>query len=108
MTGWMRDGRCGAYARDSGQHLVCAKLTDDFLQYSKAKGNDLITPRGPFPGLRSGDRWCLCANRWEQARLAGKAPPVVLEATAAEAVEMTPAGVLKQHAAQQPAQTPVP
>ncbi|MEO0602574.1 MAG: DUF2237 domain-containing protein, partial [Myxococcota bacterium] len=81
LTGWFRDGTCRTDTADRGLHTVCAELTDGFLDYTKARGNDLSTPRGGFPGLKSGDRWCLCAARWEEARRAGVAPPVVLEAT---------------------------
>ena len=81
MTGYYRDGRCKNYPDDAGTHVVCAKLTDDFLQYTKSKGNNLSTPRPGFPGLKAGQNWCLCASRWEEARRAGKAPPVLLSAT---------------------------
>lgn len=82
-TGYTRTGKCEKVQGDSGQHQLCAKVTEEFLQYSKEKGNDLITPRPEmnFPGLEPGDRWCLCTGRWLQALEAGKAPPVVLEAT---------------------------
>ncbi|QSG06166.1 DUF2237 family protein [Halapricum desulfuricans] len=82
-TGYLRDGDCTALQRDPGRHEVCAVVTEEFLQYSKRRGNDLITPRPDldFPGLEPGDRWCLCLPRWEEAREAGVAPPVVLEAT---------------------------
>lgn len=86
MTGWFRDGTCRTDDRDRGVHVVCAQVTDAFLEYSKAQGNDLVTPRGTFGGLKSGDRWCLCAGRWKQAHRAGLAPPVVLEATHAKAL----------------------
>ena len=82
-TGYLRDGDCAALQRDPGRHEVCAVVTEEFLQYSKRQGNDLITPRPDldFPGLEPGDHWCLCLPRWEEAREAGVAPPVVLEAT---------------------------
>ena len=80
-TGFYRDGFCNTGADDAGVHVVCARVTDDFLQFSRAQGNDLITPRGGFPGLKAGDGWCLCASRWREAVDAGVAPPVVLEAT---------------------------
>jgi len=82
-TGYLRDGRCTATQRDPGRHEVCAVVTEEFLQYSKRQGNDLITPRPEldFPGLDPGDHWCLCLPRWEEAREAGVAPPIVLEAT---------------------------
>jgi uncharacterized protein (DUF2237 family) len=83
LTGWLRDGCCRGDPADRGMHLVCALMTADFLRYSRAQGNDLSTPRPEygFPGLKPGDRWCLCALRWKEAYLAGMAPEVVLEAT---------------------------
>ena len=83
MTGFYRTGCCDTGPEDAGSHTVCAVMTAEFLNYSKAAGNDLSTPRPEygFAGLKPGDRWCLCAGRWEQARQAGKAPKVVLEAT---------------------------
>ncbi|MEE2755437.1 MAG: DUF2237 domain-containing protein [Myxococcota bacterium] len=83
MTGWFRDGRCRTDDRDRGRHLVCAQMTTAFLQFTKKRGNDLSTPnpRYRFPGLKPGDRWCLCALRWKEALDANKAPPVVLNAT---------------------------
>jgi uncharacterized protein (DUF2237 family) len=85
MTGWFRDGRCATDEDDRGSHTVCAIVDDAFLSFSRSRGNDLVTPRDGFPGLRAGDRWCLCAARWEEARRAGVAPPVVVEATNAAA-----------------------
>lgn len=67
MTGYMRDGRCNLIEDDKGTHTVCAKVTQRFLEFSKNRGNDLITPRGTFPGLKEGDNWCLCALRWKEA-----------------------------------------
>jgi len=81
MTGYNRDGYCTNMEGDSGTHVVCAKVTNKFLRFTKKKGNNLITPRNEFPGLKSGDKWCLCARRWEEARKAGVAPPVDLNAT---------------------------
>lgn len=83
LTGWLRDGCCNTDAGDHGLHTVCAILTDDFLAFSRAAGNDLSTPRPEygFPGLKAGDQWCLCAARWEEARQAGQAPLVKLAAT---------------------------
>lgn len=83
MTGWLRDGCCRSDPRDRGMHWVCAVMTEEFLAFSREAGNDLSTPRPEFgfPGLRPGDRWCLCARRWQEAWVAGVAPPVVLEAT---------------------------
>ncbi|MEK9851060.1 MAG: DUF2237 domain-containing protein [Candidatus Puniceispirillum sp.] len=82
-TGFFRDGCCNTSPADQGLHTVCAVMTDEFLAYSKAAGNDLSTPvpEFGFPGLKAGDQWCLCAGRWEQARRDGKAPKVRLMAT---------------------------
>jgi hypothetical protein len=80
-TGFYRDGYCNTGADDHGVHVVCAKVTNEFLRFSAAQGNDLMTPRAGFPGLREGDHWCLCAARWQEALEAGVAPPVVVEAT---------------------------
>ena len=82
-TGYLRDGHCRTRPDDLGSHVVCARVTGQFLAFSRAQGNDLVTP-GPaygFPGLRDGDRWCLCAMRWHEAHEAGVAPPVFLQAT---------------------------
>ena len=89
MTGFQRDGCCNTDAEDAGVHTVCAVVTAEFLRFSTGVGNDLVTPRPEFgfPGLRPGDRWCLCASRWVQARRAGVAPPVVLAATHARSLE---------------------
>lgn len=83
LTGFFRDGACRTGPSDSGMHVVCAQVTDDFLRFSASRGNDLMTPMPMyrFPGLKPGDRWCLCALRWREALEAGVAPPVVLEAT---------------------------
>ncbi|MGB6222920.1 DUF2237 family protein [Haloferula sp.] len=83
LTGFMRDGHCRLGPNDHGVHTVCAVMTEDFLKFTKAVGNDLSTPRPEydFPGLKPGDHWCLCAARWQEAFEAGHAPPVVLEAT---------------------------
>ena len=86
MTGWNRDGHCRYRPEDGGKHLVCATMTDDFLKFTKDAGNDLSTPRGSFPGLKSGDNWCICAGRYSAAKANGHAPPVVLEATNKEAL----------------------
>lgn len=89
VTGWFRDGCCETQSADRGRHLVCAIMTEDFLIFSKAKGNDLSTPRPEysFPGLKAGDQWCLCLDRWKEAHVAGSAPLVVLEATHEIALE---------------------
>lgn len=81
QTGFYRDGFCNTGADDAGLHVVCARVTDDFLSFSQSRGNDLVTPRGGFPGLRAGDGWCLCARRWQEAFDAGVAPPVVMAST---------------------------
>jgi uncharacterized protein (DUF2237 family) len=83
ITGFYRDGCCNTGPGDVGTHTVCVILTDEFLEFSRSKGNDLITPRSEFgfPGLKAGDQWCLCALRWEEARHAGKAPRVKLTST---------------------------
>ncbi|MBF2027140.1 MAG: DUF2237 domain-containing protein [Oscillatoriales cyanobacterium C42_A2020_001] len=100
MTGFYRDGVCNTGAGDLGAHVVCAQVTQEFLDYTKAQGNDLSTPAPVFnfPGLKPGDRWCLCASRWKEAFDDGIAPPVVLEATHASALEYVSLDDLKQHA----------
>lgn len=100
VTGFFRDGCCNTDARDHGQHTVCAMMTDEFLQYSRQRGNDLITPRPEFgfPGLKDVDQWCVCAGRWDEARRALVAPPVVLEATHESAAEVVLIDDLKAHA----------
>ena len=99
MTGFYRDGCCNTGPGDVGTHTVCAIMTDDFLEYSKSKGNDLITPRPEFdfPGLKPGDAWCLCALRWEEARQAGCAPRVKLTSTNIKTLEMLEFDDLKAH-----------
>lgn len=89
LTGYYRDGFCSTGESDRGIHVIAAILTDEFLQFSKSKGNDLITPQPQhnFPGLKAGDNWCLCALRWKEALDAGVAPPVILEATHEKALE---------------------
>jgi uncharacterized protein len=101
MTGFFRDGCCRTDASDHGRHLVCAKMTAAFLEFSLHQGNDLITPRPEyqFPGLRAGDRWCVCARRWQEAFEAGVAPPVFLESTHANALHYLRADDLLAHAA---------
>ena len=90
MTGWFRDGCCNTDERDRGLHVVCAEMTAEFLEFSKEQGNDLSTPRPEFnfPGLKAGDKWCLCAARWQEAFEAGAAPQVILEATHEKALEV--------------------
>jgi uncharacterized protein (DUF2237 family) len=101
LTGFFRDGCCHTGPQDAGSHTVCAIMTDEFLAYSQMAGNDLSTPRPEFDfsGLKSGDRWCLCAARWEQARQAGAAPKVVLNATNKAALAILNLDDLKAHAA---------
>ncbi len=100
LTGWHRDGCCRTGAGDHGVHVVCTKVTSGFLEFSRTMGNDLITPRPEFnfPGLKPGDRWCLCASRWQQAFAADKAPDVVLEATHESALEFIDLKSLREHA----------
>ena len=90
LTGFRRTGCCDTGPDDRGVHVVCAQLTAEFLAFSRSRGNDLITPRPEhgFPGLKPGDRWCLCASRWQEALEAGVAPPVVLAATHEAALEL--------------------
>ncbi|MEM0940784.1 MAG: DUF2237 domain-containing protein [Bacteroidota bacterium] len=97
LTGFFRDGCCSTGPLDLGTHTVCAIMTQDFLTYTKSKGNDLSTPRLDynFSGLRPGDRWCLCLSRWQEAHHAGKAPRVVLEATNEKSLEYIPLEILK-------------
>jgi uncharacterized protein (DUF2237 family) len=99
-TGYYRDGRCRTGHEDTGVHVVCARMTREFLEFSAARGNDLITPlpRYGFPGLVPGDRWCLCAARWKEALEAGVAPPVILEATHVGALEYVGLADLVAHA----------
>ena len=88
MTGFYRTGRCDTGPEDFGVHVVCAEVTAEFLAFSRSRGNDLTTPMAGFPGLKPGDRWCLCAARWQEAFDAGVAPPVVLAATHERALEL--------------------
>ena len=100
VTGFYRDGCCSTGDQDRGRHVVCAEVTASFLEFSKRMGNDLSTPRPEFgfPGLKPGDRWCLCADRWQQALEAGAAPRVVLSATHRLALEHVDLADLKRHA----------
>ena len=83
MTGWFRDGSCSTDENDRGRHVICCEMSEDFLAFSKYVGNDLTTPKPDFgfPGLKPGDHWCVCLDRWKQALEAGCAPRVILEAT---------------------------
>jgi uncharacterized protein (DUF2237 family) len=100
LTGWWRDGCCRTDAQDQGSHVVCARVTAQFLAFSRSRGNDLVTPRPEFrfAGLQPGDRWCLCASRWVEALQAGVAPPVVLEATHARVLDFVDLDTLRRHA----------
>lgn len=100
VTGFYRNGRCDTGPGDHGLHVVCALMTDDFLRFSKSRGNDLSTPvpQWGFPGLKEGDRWCLCATRWKEALEAGMAPKVVLEATHISMLEFATLEELQAHA----------
>lgn len=100
VTGFFRDGCCNTGDEDVGNHTVCVVLTDEFLEFSKSRGNDLSTPRPEFdfPGLHAGDRWCLCAARWQEAFLMGKAPRVVLNATNEASLDIVRFDDLKRHA----------
>ena len=100
LTGFYRDGCCTTGEEDRGKHTVCAVMTDDFLTFSASRGNDLSTPMEDFgfPGLKAGDRWCLCALRWKHAQQANVAPKVVMEATNQAVLEVVPIEILKQHA----------
>jgi uncharacterized protein (DUF2237 family) len=99
LTGYFRDGCCNTDASDLGSHLVCVRVSSDFLKFSADKGNDLMTPRPEyrFAGLKPGDRWCLCALRWREALAAGCAPPVVLESTHIRALAFVTAAQLEKH-----------
>lgn len=100
LTGYFRDGCCRTGAGDTGTHVVCARVTEEFLAFSRERGNDLSTPRPEFrfAGLKPGDRWCLCATRWLEAWEAGVAPRVVLEATHERVLDFVALSSLKRHA----------
>jgi uncharacterized protein len=98
LTGWYRNGCCDTGGDDLGVHVVCAEVTEEFLAFSREAGNDLSTPRPGFEGLQPGDRWCLCASRWQEALDAGAAPPVVLEATHLQALEWVRLDDLRRYA----------
>jgi uncharacterized protein (DUF2237 family) len=100
ITGFLRDGCCNTGPEDVGLHVVCAEMTTEFLAFSLAAGNDLSTPRPEygFAGLKPGDRWCLCAARWEEARRHGVAPPAILESTHVAALEVCALSDLREHA----------
>lgn len=100
ITGFYRDGCCNTGPEDRGRHVICVRITAEFLAFSRARGNDLSTPRPEFgfEGLREGDRWCLCAERWKEAWEAGAAPKVILASTHLSALRIVPLDVLEQHA----------
>lgn len=100
MTGFYRTGCCDTGREDVGLHIVCTQVTAEFLEFSKSVGNDLSTPvpEYGFPGLKPGNRWCLCALRWKEAWQAGQAPPVVLDATHISTLEFIDLEVLQAHA----------
>jgi len=102
MTGFARDGVCHTGPQDIGSHTVCAQMTEAFLDYSMQRGNDLVTPvpEYDFPGLKAGDRWCVCAARWLEAAEAGVAPPVILDATHERALRKLSLADLQYHALQ--------
>ncbi len=99
-TGFFRDGCCNTSDQDVGSHTVCVEVTREFLEFSRFRGNDLSTPmpQFEFPGLRPGDRWCLCAARWLEAHEAGMAPRVVLQGTHRRALEIVPLQLLRSFA----------
>lgn len=101
LTGFYRDGCCNTDALDPGTHVVCARMTREFLDFSLAQGNDLITPRPEyrFAGLKPGDRWCLCVLRWREALSEGVAPPVYLNSTHSQALQKLSLDQLQAHAA---------
>jgi uncharacterized protein (DUF2237 family) len=100
LTGYFRDGCCNTSDEDAGSHTLCVLVTADFLEFSKARGNDLTTPHPEydFPGLQPGDRWCLCAARWQEALDAGRAPHVVINSCHELALEIVSLNDLKRHA----------
>lgn len=98
ITGFYRNGKCETGGDDRGVHVVCAQVTDDFLAFTKAQGNDLSAAGFGFPGLKAGDRWCLCVSRWQEALEAGVAPPIDLMATHAAALKTVSLEELTNHA----------
>jgi hypothetical protein len=99
-TGYFRDGFCRTISEDTGTHIVCVIVTQEFLNYSASRGNDLMTPipHWNFPGLQAGSSWCLCISRWLEAEKAGKAPPIVLEATHQKTLQYTSLELLEKYA----------
>ena len=104
LTGFFRDGCCKTAEEDSGNHVICAVMSDEFLAFSRSCGNDLSTPvpEWGFPGLKAGDQWCLCALRWLEAYLAGAAPYVILESTSFHALDIVDLDALKRYALDNP------
>jgi hypothetical protein len=100
VTGFYRSGSCETGPKDVGTHVVCAEVTQEFLEYTRSQGNDLTSPspHHGFPGLKPGDRWCLCVSRWKEALNAGVAPPVVLEATHEATLKYVSLQELRKHA----------
>lgn len=100
LTGFYRNGCCDSGPEDLGLHTVCAQMTAEFLEFTRRRGNDLSmpNPESGFPGLRPGDRWCVCAGRWKEAMEAGVAPPVILEATHVNALDVVGMDDLRRHA----------
>ncbi len=100
LTGWFRDGCCNTDRSDQGLHTVCCQVTQEFLEFAKLRGNDLITPSPQyrFPGLKPGDRWCVCARTWKSAAEAGIACPILLESTHEETLQVVSIDLLKAHA----------
>jgi len=100
LTGFYRDGFCHTDAHDLGHHVICAEMTDEFLAFTKARGNDLTTPQPAFnfPGLQPGDRWCICAIRWQEAYEQGVAPPVFLASCQQKALNYVSLEVLQRYA----------
>ena len=100
LTGFFRDGCCNTSDQDLGSHTVCVKVTAEFLEFSRSRGNDLSTPQPEFdfPGLRPGDRWCLCAARWVEAYRNGAAPRVYLQRTHQQALDIVPLKILSKYA----------
>jgi uncharacterized protein (DUF2237 family) len=103
LTGWFRNGCCETEGRDQGMHVVCVEMTAEFLAHQRRIGNDLSTPHPEFgfPGLKPGDRWCVCLGRWKQALDDGAAAPILLESTHEEALAVVPLAVLRDHAIKQ-------
>jgi uncharacterized protein (DUF2237 family) len=97
ITGYNRNGKCELLDNDEGTHIVCAIMTDEFLNFTLSRGNDLITPRGSFKGLVKGDNWCICALRWIEAYKAGYAPPIIGESTHEKFLNYVPKEILEKY-----------